>query len=137
MDMIKNLLGKHFKMAPMGPFKAGDTVQVHVKIQEGEKTRTQIFEGVVIRKKRGGFDSSFTVRKISHGVGVERIFPYYSSSLQKVEVVSRGIARRSRLYYLRRLEGKAARLESEHSLQGSVTATGDKVSAPTGNTPTN
>ena len=92
MDLIKKLVEKRFKTAPMPKFRSGDTVQVHVKIVEGEKSRVQIFEGIVIRAKGGGLNSSFTVRKISGGIGVERTFPYYSSAIDKVEVVSRGAA---------------------------------------------
>lgn len=95
------------------PFRPGDTVRVHVKIREGEKERTQVFEGVVIRRRRGGNSASFTVRKISYGVGVERIFPIESPSVEKVEIKSRGHVRRSRLYYLRELRGKKARLRSK------------------------
>lgn len=95
------------------PFRPGDTVRVHVKIQEGEKERIQVFEGVVIRRRRGGKGASFTVRKISYGVGVERIFPVESPNVQKVEIKSRGHVRRSRLYYLRALSGKRARLRSK------------------------
>jgi len=95
------------------PFRTGDTVRVHVRVREGEKERTQIFEGVVIRKRRGGASGSFTVRKVSYGVGVERIFPTESPSVQKVEIKSRGHVRRSRLYYLRDLRGKKARLRSK------------------------
>ena len=113
MDLIRNLVQKRFKTAPMTEFRTGDTVQVHVKIVEGEKSRIQIFEGVVIRQTGGGLNSSFTVRKISYSVGVERTFPYYSPAIDRVEVVSRGTTRRSRLYYLRGLRGKAARVESE------------------------
>jgi large subunit ribosomal protein L19 len=116
MDLIKNLVQKRYKMAPMPEFRAGDTVQVHVKIVEGEKSRVQIYEGIVIRKKAGGLNSNFTVRKISNNVGVERTFPFYSTAIDKVEVVSRGSARRSRLFYLRNLEGKAARIDSELEL---------------------
>jgi large subunit ribosomal protein L19 len=113
MNIIDTLLKKRFKTAPIPDFRAGDSIQVHVKIVEGEKTRTQIFEGVVLRTKNGGLDSSFTVRKISNGIGVERTFPYYSPAIDRVEVVSRGSARRAKLYYLRNLEGKAARIDSE------------------------
>jgi large subunit ribosomal protein L19 len=95
------------------PFRPGDTVRVHVKVREGDKERTQIFEGVVIRRRRGGSSASFTVRKISYGVGVERIFPVDSPSVQKIEIKSRGHVRRSRLYYLRDLKGKKARLRSK------------------------
>jgi large subunit ribosomal protein L19 len=95
------------------PFRSGDTVRVHVKIREGDKERIQVFEGVVIRRRRGGSSGSFTVRKISYGVGVERIFPLASPSVEKVEIKSRGHVRRSRLYYLRELKGKKARLRSK------------------------
>ena len=95
------------------PFRPGDTVRVHVRVKEGEKERTQVFEGVVIRRRRGGSSASFTVRKVSYGVGVERIFPVESPSVQKVEIKSRGHVRRSRLYYLRELRGKKARLRSK------------------------
>lgn len=94
-------------------FRAGDTVRVWWKVKEGEKERPQAFEGVVIRKTRGGTDASFTVRKMSFGVGVERIFPLHSPRYESIEVVSRGHVRRNRLFYLRTLRGKAARLESE------------------------
>jgi large subunit ribosomal protein L19 len=95
------------------PFRSGDTVRVHVKVREGEKERTQIFEGVVIRRRRGGASATFTVRKVSYGIGVERIFPVESPAVQKVEIKSRGHVRRSRLYYLRDLRGKRARLRSK------------------------
>ena len=95
------------------PFRSGDTVRVHVKVKEGEKERIQMFEGVVIRRRRGGASATFTVRKISYGVGVERIFPIESPTVEKVEIKSRGHVRRSRLYYLRDLRGKKARLRSK------------------------
>jgi large subunit ribosomal protein L19 len=130
MDLIRNLVQKHFKMAPMAEFRTGDTVQVHVKIVEGEKQRVQIYEGVVIRAKAGGLDSSFTVRKISSGMGVERTFPYYSPAIERVEVVARGTTRRSRLFYLRGLEGKAARIESELESASGREATATPAAAP-------
>ena len=94
-------------------FQVGDTVKVHVKIIEGEKERIQPFEGVVIRKKGGGIRSSFTVRKISYGIGVERIFPSHSPRIDRIDVVSRGRVRRAKLFYLRGLKGKAARIRTE------------------------
>ena len=94
-------------------FKAGDTVRVHVKIVEGEKERTQIFQGVVISKRKGGTRATFTVRKVSYGIGVERVFPLYSPRIEKIEVVSRGKVRRAKLYYLRKLRGKAARIKEQ------------------------
>jgi large subunit ribosomal protein L19 len=94
-------------------FRVGDTVRVHVKIVEGEKERVQLFEGVVIRKKRGGIRSTFTVRKISYGIGVERIFPTHSPRIDRVDILSRGKVRRGKLFYLRGLKGKAARIRGE------------------------
>lgn len=96
--------------ADIPQFKSGDTVKVHVRIREGDKERIQVFQGVVIRKRKGTINSTFTVRKISYGIGVERIFPLHSPMIDKIEVVSRGRVRRSRLYYLRNLRGKAARI---------------------------
>ena len=93
-------------------FRVGDTVRVHTKISEGDKERIQIFEGVVIRRKRGHANTTFTVRKMSYGVGVERIFPLYSPRIDKIEVVASGKVKRARLFYLRELQGKAARLKS-------------------------
>jgi large subunit ribosomal protein L19 len=96
-------------------FKAGDTVKVHVKVVEGEKERIQVFEGVVLRRTRGANRATFTVRKVSYGVGVERTFPLHSPRIDKIEVVTRGQVRRARLYYLRKLSGKAARIEEAAS----------------------
>ena len=95
------------------PFRVGDTVRVHAKIKEGEKERIQIFEGVVIRRRGGSRAETFTVRKVSNGVGVERIFPVQSPLVTRVEIKGRGFVRRSRLYYLRELSGKKARLHSK------------------------
>ena len=92
-------------------FRAGDTVRVHVKIKEGEKYRIQVFEGVVIAQKNNGISSTFTVRKVSLGYGIERIFPLHSPIIEKLEVVKSGKVRRARLYYLRGRRGKAARLK--------------------------
>ena len=94
-------------------FRAGDTVRVHTKIKEGDKERIQVFEGVVIRHRRGQARAMFTVRKISYGVGVERMFPVHSPRIDKIEVMGHGQVRRARLYYLRGLQGKAARLHQE------------------------
>ena len=93
-------------------FRSGDTVKVHIKIREGEKERIQVFQGIVIVKRKGGIRSSFTVRKISYGIGVEKIFPLHSPTIEKIEIVERGRVRRSRLYYLRELKGKAARVKT-------------------------
>jgi large subunit ribosomal protein L19 len=95
------------------PFKVGDTVRVHVRIIEGEKERIQPFEGVVIRKRAGGIRSTFTVRKISYGIGVERIFAMHSPRIDRLDVISRGKVRRAKLFYLRGLKGKAARIRGE------------------------
>ena len=94
-------------------FKPGDTVRVHVKVIEGEKERIQVFEGVVLRKSSGANRASFTVRKTSYGIGVERTFPIHSPRIDKIDVVTRGQVRRAKLYYLRKLSGKAARIEEE------------------------
>jgi len=92
------------------PFRPGDTVRVHVKVIEGGRERTQIFEGSVIRRRGSGLNETFTVRRVSYGVGVERTFPIHSPRLAKIEVVQRGRVRRARLYYLRDRVGKAARI---------------------------
>ena len=91
-------------------FRAGDTVNVHVKVIEGSRSRVQVFKGVVIRRHGGGVGETYTVRKVSFGVGVERTFPLHSPNVEKIEVVSRGDVRRAKLYYLRELRGKAARI---------------------------
>ena len=91
-------------------FRTGDTVRVHIRIIEGTKERVQVFQGVVIRKRKGAMDASFTVRKVSHGVGVEKTFATNNPRIEKIELVSQGRVRRSRLYYLRNLRGKAARI---------------------------
>ena len=93
------------------PIQTGDTVKVHSRITEGDKERVQVFKGVVIRKRKGNTGATFTVRKVSYGVGVEKIFPMHSPTIDKIEVISKGKVRRSRLYYLRKLKGKAARLK--------------------------
>jgi large subunit ribosomal protein L19 len=95
------------------PFNVGDSVKVHVIIREGDKERVQIFKGDVIGKRGGGIKATFTVRKISFGIGVERIFPLHSRMLRKIEVVRKSKVRRAKLYYLRNLKGKAARLREE------------------------
>ena len=94
-------------------FRVGDTVRVHYKIVEGDKERIQVFQGLVIKQHRAGARSTFTVRKSSFNVGVERIFPLYSPRIDKVEIIGKGVVRRSRLFYLRELQGKAARLRDQ------------------------
>lgn len=101
-------------------FKAGDSVRVHAKIIEGDKERIQVFEGVVISRANSGNRATFTVRKVSYGVGVERIFPVHSPRIDKIEVTVRGKVRRAKLYYLRELSGKAARIKGERVQQGST-----------------
>lgn len=94
-------------------FKPGDRIKVHVKVREGGRERIQVFDGVVLRRRGGGLNETFTVRKISYGVGVERTFPVHSPIVDKVEVVRQGKVRRARLYYLRGLRGKAARIKEK------------------------
>ncbi len=96
-------------------FRPGDTVKVHVKIKEGDKERIQVFEGIVIRKRQGNNRGSFTVRKVSYGVGVERIFPSHSPAIERIEIVQRVKVRRAKLYYLRQLRGKAARIKEQRA----------------------
>jgi large subunit ribosomal protein L19 len=91
-------------------FRPGDTLKVHVKVTEGNRSRIQIFQGVVIRRQGGGSRETFTVRKVSYGVGVERTFPVHTPAIDKIEVITRGRVRRAKLYYLRSLRGKAARI---------------------------
>jgi large subunit ribosomal protein L19 len=98
-----------------GNFVPGDTVRVHVKVVEGEKERTQVFEGVVIRKRGEGARASFTVRRISYGMGVERTFPLHSPRVEKIQVMRHGRVRRAKLYYLRKVSGKAARLKEKRT----------------------
>jgi large subunit ribosomal protein L19 len=116
-------------------FKPGDTIRVHAKIIEGDKERIQVFEGVVLSRANGGNRQSFTVRKISYGVGVERVFPLHSPRIDKIEVVTSGRVRRAKLYYLRNLSGKAARIKGERVLTprtktGKVPAVGPAAEAP-------
>ena len=112
MDFIKLIEQKEIKGNPP-VFRVGDSVKVHVRVKEGEKDRIQVFQGMVIAMKGGGTGGTFTVRKISDGVGVERIFPVHSPIISKVDVVRHGRVRRAKLYYLRSRKGKAARIEEE------------------------
>ncbi|PYN95911.1 MAG: 50S ribosomal protein L19 [Candidatus Rokuibacteriota bacterium] len=116
MDAIRLIEAGQLKKDRNG-FAPGDTVRVHVKVIEGEKERLQAFEGVVIRKRGEGGRASFTVRRISYGVGVERTFPLHSPRIERVDVVRHGRVRRSKLYYLRELAGKAARLREKRVAQ--------------------
>jgi large subunit ribosomal protein L19 len=100
-------------------FRPGDTLKVHVKVVEGNRSRIQLFQGVVIRRQGGGLRETFTVRKVSYGVGVERTFPVHSPSIDKIEVATRGRVRRAKLYYLRDLRGKAARIKERRDTTAS------------------
>src|SRR5688572_22535327 len=121
MDAIRLVEAGQLKKDRQG-FAPGDTVRVHVRVIEGEKERTQLFEGVVIRKRGEGGRASFTVRRISYGVGVERTFPLHSPRIEKIDVVRHGKVRRSKLYYLRSLAGKAARLKEKRAVAVPATA---------------
>ena len=112
MNVIKQIEGEQMRL-DMPAFRPGDTVKVHLRIIEGEKERIQVFQGAVLRLRKGGVNSTFTVRKVSDGVGVERVFPMHSPFIERVEVVTQGKVRRSRLYYLRALRGKAARIKTK------------------------
>lgn len=110
MEKLKQLEREMMRL-DLPEFAPGDTVKVHVKIKEGEKERIQVFQGVVISKRKGTTNATFTVRKVSYGVGVERVFPTHSPIIDKIEVVTRGRVRRAKIYYLRKLRGKAARIK--------------------------
>ena len=112
MNIIENLEKEQMRL-DIPDFKPGDTIRVHARIKEGEKERIQVFQGAVIRRRKGTTGATFTVRKVSYGIGVERIFPLHSPSIDKIEIVSRGKVRQGRLYYLRKLRGKAARIKEK------------------------
>lgn len=112
MQLIEQMAKRQLK-SDNPPFRAGDTVRVHCRIKEGEKERIQLFEGVVIKRKGTAGSATFTVRKVSFTVGVERVFPLHSPRIEKIEVVKRGDVRRSKLYYLRELTGRAARIKEK------------------------
>lgn len=112
MEVIKQLAREQMRM-DLPAFVPGDTVRVHVKIKEGDKERIQVFQGVVISNRKGGIGATFTVRKVSYGVGVERVFPTHSPIIDHVEVVTKGRVRRAKIYYLRKLRGKAARIREK------------------------
>jgi len=122
MDAIQLVEAGQLKKDRQG-FQPGDQVRVQVKVIEGEKERLQVFEGTVIRRRGGGARASFTVRRISYGVGVERTFPLHSPRIDRVEVVRRGRVRRSKLYYLRALAGRAARLKEKRAVVVPATTT--------------
>ena len=112
MDLIKHLTDGQLKETT-GNFNIGDTVKVHNRIKEGSRERIQIFEGTVIAKKHGGIEETITVRRLSYGVGVEKVFPVYSPSIEKIEVVRSGKVRRAKLYYLRGRVGKSAKIKEK------------------------
>jgi len=112
MEILENIKKESMRF-DIPDFKPGDTVKVHVKIKEGEKERIQIFQGVVVSKRRNSANATFTVRKVSYGVGVQRIFFLHSPVIDKIEMVSRGRVRRAKIYYLRKLKGKAARIKEK------------------------
>jgi large subunit ribosomal protein L19 len=112
MDIISEVESKHTKKK-IEDFNPGDTVKVHLKIKEGDKERIQMFEGVVLQKRGKGTGQTFTVRKISSGIGVERVFPVHSPYLSQITVLKKGKVRRAKLFYLRKLKGKAAKIEEE------------------------
>ena len=118
-DLIRSVEERHLK-ATTEEFGAGDTVRVHVKIVEGSRERTQVFEGVVMRLRHGGVNRSFTVRRVTHGIGVERTFLLHSPRVERVETVRRGKVRRAQLYYLRGLSGKAARIKERRVRPGAA-----------------
>ena len=127
MDAIRLVEAGQLKKDRHG-FVPGDTVRVHVKVVEGEKERTQLFEGVVIRKRGEGGRASFTVRRISYGVGVERTFPLHSPRIDRIDIVRHAKVRRSKLYYLRGLAGKAARLKEKRTVAVPITAAAESDS---------
>jgi large subunit ribosomal protein L19 len=116
MDLLRAVDNSQIR-SDLPRFRPGDTVRVHVKIKEGEKYRIQVFEGVIIAQKRNGISSTFTVRKVSSGYGIERIFPLHSPIIEKLEVMKSGKVRRARLYYLRGRRGKAARLKESGRIE--------------------
>jgi large subunit ribosomal protein L19 len=115
-DLIREVTQEYLK-TDIPEFRPGDNLKVHVRLKEGEKERIQVFEGLVIARKHGGVSETFTVRKMSSGIGVERTFPLHSPSIAKVEVTRRGRVRRAKLYYIRGLRGKAARIRERSQIR--------------------
>ncbi len=111
-------------------FSPGDTIAIYIKIKEGEKERIQLFEGIVVKMKRGGNSASFTVRKISFGVGVERIFPMQCANIDRIEVVKRGKVRRAKLFYIRELQGKALRIQDQQTQEGTDDSESVSIKTP-------
>ena len=114
MNLIENIEKEQMRI-DIPDFQPGDTIRVHARIKEGEKERIQVFQGFVIRKRKGKTGATFTVRKMSYGIGVERIFPLHSPAIDKIEVISKGRVRRGRLYYMRKLKGKASRIKEKRT----------------------
>lgn len=130
-DLIRRITWEKNKPKKLPKFQTGDTVGVYVKVKEGEKERVQLFAGVVLKVQGSGAGTSFTVRKIASGVGVERTFPLLSPVIDRVEVISRGKIRRSRLFYLRGLKGRSARLDTKHYFgEGGIGAADEMPEAP-------
>ena len=113
MDLMKSFIEKNMPEKEAPSVTVGDTVRVHLKVKEGNRERIQVFEGTIIAKKHGGINETFTVRRISYGVGVEKVFPLYSPVIEKVETIRRGKVRRAKLYYLRDRVGKAAKVKEK------------------------
>ena len=112
MDLMKALTSQYMK-PELPEMRVGDTVRVHVKIKEGTRERIQVFEGTIIARKHGGIGETITVRRLAYGVGVEKVFPLHSPSIEKIETVRTGFVRRAKLYYLRNLSGKAAKIKEK------------------------
>ena len=112
MDLLKAFNEKYLKEEPP-VVTVGDTIRVHIRVKEGSRERIQVFEGIVIAKKHGGIEETFTVRRVSYGVGVEKVFPVHSPSVEKIELVRKGKVRRAKLYYLRDRVGKAAKVKEK------------------------
>jgi large subunit ribosomal protein L19 len=129
-NILESINKSQHRSAPLPEFRPGDSIKVWAKIREGEKTRLQAFEGVCIRRVSKGARSTFTVRKISYGVGVERIFPDNSPNIDKIEVLARGRVHQARLYYLRDLSGKAARIKEREGTEREGTAAEAPAEAP-------
>ena len=127
MNLIKYVEEKLTEKKDIPQFKAGDTITVHYKIKEGDKERVQQYQGVVIQRRGEGASASFTVRKISNGVGVERIFPLYSPFIEKIELNKEGVVRRARIYYIRKAKGKKARIEEKQQFSSANEAAADKT----------
>lgn len=139
MNLVETIANENLR-SDIPQFRPGDTLRVHCKIKEGDKERVQVFEGVCIRCRRGGIGATFTVRKNSYGIGVERCFPLHSPQIERIELASQGEVRRSRLYYLRNLSGKAARIEGRHyegEIETTEEATASEEAAPTEGEPAN